>query len=59
MNAMSIDIEQITALVHSGTLARLQISLVVFVGRPLVVIWRSCNRPIKYADVQINYNTEA
>lgn len=47
MNAMSIDIEQITALVHSGTLARLQISLVVFVGRPLVVIWRSCNRPIK------------
>lgn len=38
MNAMSIDIEQITALEHSGKLARLQITLVVFVGRPLVVI---------------------
>lgn len=34
MNAMSIDIEQITALMHSG-------KLVVFVDRPLVVIWRN------------------
>lgn len=47
MNAMSIDIEQITALMHSGKLARLQIPLVVFVDRPLVVISRNCKRPIK------------
>lgn len=38
MNAMPIEMEQITALEHSGKLARSQIPLVVFVGRPLVVI---------------------
>lgn len=56
MNAMSIDIEQITAREHSGNLARLQLPLIT------PFLWSyggTAIDPLKYANVQINYNTEA